>query len=803
MAEQGGRSFGNDGPPKALANQILRTLLTDLQRQYPDVVVVSDARKNLYTPTRLPFATRTFDALQLPADGGRARGFSATVKEASPVAIRLQQLDELFAGRLNYTPYDALQALDVAMRHSAAQRFTVVGRNLFNAAGATSLGEGAELWFGYFQSLRATQNRLVVNLDLAATAFVEAMDVTSYLSETLALRQLPTTLAKHQHAAFSKAMRGVKVNVTHRPGVKRSYRVNGLSRDAADRTFFETDDGQRLSIAQYFEQTYKLRLRYPKLPCLHVGAPQKKNYLPMEVCHILAGQKCPRKPTDKQVANMIRFTCTPPDKRKRAIEQKLREAGFSTDPTLRAFGLQVDPNMVETTGRQLPPPTIEYSGGARENPRDGAWNMRGKRFNTPAQCKSWAVISMCDPRRCSLGDIQKFFKAVIAQMGQLGMRCPPALPPILWWMLKQRREDAVRGMFQAAVKAATQTFKTAPQIVWMINPVSDAHAYGELKLMSDTEAGVGIVSQCMLSKHIPKCSPQYIANILMKVNTKLGGLNGVISGSLPRVSASRTIIFGADVTHPSPMDKTRPSIAAVTASMDTHFVRHASAIRAQGHRVEQIENLKDMTMELLKQFYRQTHGKPDRIVFYRDGVSEGQFHMVLNHEVTAIREACQALEVGYMPPITFVIVQKRHNTRLFPGDSKDADRSGNVKAGTVVETGICHPIENDFYLMSHAGLQGTSRPTHYHVLLNEIGFTADELQTLTYKLCYTFARCTRSVSMVPSAYYSHLVAFRARFFLVDSSDSGSIVSGFSETAPETDMRMYDVHPAMKGAMYFV
>ncbi|KAI9916307.1 hypothetical protein PsorP6_018160 [Peronosclerospora sorghi] len=202
----------------------------------------------------------------------------------------------------------------------------------------------------------------------------------------------------------------------------------------------------------------------------------------------------------------------------------------------------------------------------------------------------------------------------------------------------------------------------------------------------------------------------------MKVNTKLGGKNGVISGPFPHVSASRTIIFGADVTHPSPMDRTRPSIAAVTASMDANFIRHASSIQAQGHRVEQITNLKEMTMELMKQFYRQTRGKPDRIVSYRDGVSEGQFHMVLNFEVTAIREACQALEVGYMSPITFVIVQKRHNTRLFPDSSKDADRSGNVKAGTVVETGICHPIENDFYLMSHADLQVTSRPTHYHVL---------------------------------------------------------------------------------------
>ncbi|KAG6611995.1 Argonaute1 (AGO1) [Phytophthora cinnamomi] len=799
MAEAG-RSFGNDGPPKALAGKIMAALMRELARQFPDAALVSDARKNIYAPRRLPFRQQEFGALALPDDGGRAREFSAVVKEADPVAVRMQQLDELFAGRLNYTPYDALQALDVALRHSASQRLTAVGRNLFSGVGAKTLGEGAELWFGYYQSLRPTQSRLVVNLDLAATAFVEARSVTDYLCETLALRQLPASLNRFQHKDFSKAVRGVKVNVTHRPGVRRSYRVNGLSKDSAENTFFQTDDGQRVSVVQYFQRAYNLRLRYPKLPCLHVGAPQKKNYLPMEVCHIMAGQKCPRKATDKQVANMIRFTCTPPDQRKRAIEHKFQEAGFNSDPTLRAFGLEVDPNMVETTGRQLPPPTIEYSGGARENPRDGAWNMRGKKFHAPAQFKSWAVISMCDPNRCSLGSIQAFFKAVMGQMGQLGMRCPRTPPPIL---LKQNRQDSVRNMFQTAVSEATRTFNAKPDIVWMINPVTDARAYGELKLMSDTEAGMGIVSQCMLSKHIPKCNPQYIANILMKVNTKLGGKNGVISGSLPQVSASRTIIFGADVTHPSPMDKTRPSIAAVTASMDANFIRHASTIRAQGHRVEQIMNLKEMTMELMKQFYRSTHGKPDRIVFYRDGVSEGQFHMVLNYEVTAIREACQALEKGYMPPITFVIVQKRHNTRLFPSNRNEADRSGNVKAGTVVDSGICHPIENDFYLMSHAGLQGTSRPTHYHVLLDEIGFTADELQTLTYKLCYTFARCTRSVSMVPSAYYSHLVAFRARHFLVDGSDTASTVSGYSDAAPETDTRMYDVHQSMKGAMYFV
>ncbi|KAL4117398.1 hypothetical protein PRIC2_011389 [Phytophthora ramorum] len=49
-------------------------------------------------------------------------------------------------------------------------------------------------------------------------------------------------------------------------------------------------------------------------------------------------------------------------------------------------------------------------------------------------------------------------------------------------------------------------------------------AYGELNTTCSFRVGhdLGIVSQCMLAKHIPKCNPQYIANILMKVNTKLG-----------------------------------------------------------------------------------------------------------------------------------------------------------------------------------------------------------------------------------------------------------------------------------------
>lgn len=122
-------------------------------------------------------------------------------------------------------------------------------------------------------------------------------------------------------------------------------------------------------------------------------------------------------------------------------------------------------------------------------------------------------------------------------------------------------------------------------------------------------------------------------------------------------------------------------------------------------------------------------------------------------------------------------------------------KSGNIPAGTTVDTSITHPFEFDFYLCSHAGIQvtadgrdavlcsvlpsvasaatpslfpqGTSRPSHYYVLWDDNRFTADELQILTYQLCHTYVRCTRSVSIPAPAYYARLVAFRARYHLVD------------------------------------
>ncbi|XP_063946500.1 protein argonaute 10-like isoform X3 [Daucus carota subsp. sativus] len=101
-----------------------------------------------------------------------------------------------------------------------------------------------------------------------------------------------------------------------------------------------------------------------------------------------------------------------------------------------------------------------------------------------------------------------------------------------------------------------------------------------------------------------------------------------------------------------------------------------------------------MTRDYLMAFYQQTELRPKRIIFYRDGVSEGQFNQVLLKEMDAIR----TVDVFYF------LSARRCNQIIYNG-RKSTDRSGNISPGTVVNMTICHPTEFDFYLCSHAGIQ--------------------------------------------------------------------------------------------------
>jgi eukaryotic translation initiation factor 2C len=118
------------------------------------------------------------------------------------------------------------------------------------------------------------------------------------------------------------------------------------------------------------------------------------------------------------------------------------------------------------------------------------------------------------------------------------------------------------------------------------------------------------------------------------------------------------MLFGADVTHPTPDAKISESIAAVVGSLDKDCCFYAARLYAQrtprGQAYEMIHDLDKMVLDLLKEHHNKNKMFPKRIVFFRDGVSEGQFSLVLRFEINKIRTACQQIHQGYKPAITYI-----------------------------------------------------------------------------------------------------------------------------------------------------
>lgn len=753
-----------------------------------------DGEASLYYPKRMSWSSRV-EIVELPD-----RRDKFTVKIEHVAVVSMSTLLAFLDGQDIDIPQDAIQALDVVLRTTPIATCTTIGSSFFSGKNTVPLDAGAEIWFGYHQSLRPAHGRLLVNLDIAASCFRKPQPVMELVA-SVTKNPLGQILDVNRGALRAELV-GVKVFVTHRNEFKRRYIIRDIAKENALQAHFDVDDGaRRTNVAEYFLERYQVRLRYPNLPLLVVGSKQKPTYLPIEVCNVLGGERI-NKLAPAQTASMIKKTATNLTVRLQHVQNAINERFYDRDPALKDFGIRVNQQLLHIDGRVLEPPTITYKPTSRNKavkPNVGVLQPRDAQMYVSNPINHWGCLVI--ETRAREQEVMNFLKVLNGAGKEHGVAFQR---PVLIPHRPQRRSAPdYREIIMRAIQQVQQTTKGQPQLLLIILPFGDPSAYGEIKRVCDTV--LDVPSQCMQSKNMQRANPMYARNLLLKINARTGGVNNILSPSPSSdfLFSKPAIVFGADVSHAAPFSKL-PSLAAVVASMDAFPFRYEVETRVQRSRQEIIEDLKSMAMNLLKRFHISTKGKkPERILFYRDGVSEGQFEYVLKHELNALRTACSELEANYSPKITFVIVQKRHHARFFVNgaSSREADRSGNVPAGTVVDTNVVHPRQFDFYLVAHGGIQGTSRPTHYHCIFDENNFTADFLQDLTNRMCYLYARCTRSVSLVPAAYYAHLAAFRARYH--SKADELEAMSGSISEASPTFGAIPTVRARTASQMYFI
>ncbi|KAK1280079.1 Protein argonaute 4A [Acorus gramineus] len=423
---------------------------------------------------------------------------------------------------------------------------------------------------------------------------------------------------------------------------------------------------------------------------------------------------------------------------------------------MHACGITISTGFAQLNGRVLQPPKLRVGNGKEIIPQRGRWCLNNERVYEPAKIKRWAIVNFSATNKSF-----QVFEQLVKCAKQKGLLVEP--------LLKIFEEDShwtkcsltvrVDQMFQQMRKALSDN---PPEFVLCIlAKKNNDNIYGPWKKRCVVEHG--IVTQCLA---LPKLNDRsYMTNLVLDINAKLGGLNFVVPiECLPlisQVSKVPTMILGLDITRGGTYQPNMPFFATVVGSRQWPSIsRYVATVRVQSPKFQMIDFLfnpqpnnedKGIIWELFQEFYTSSGGqKPEQIFIFRSGAYDSQFDQVLNIELDQIIQACRfQSRFEKLPKFTVIVAQKKHWTKFFLKSS-----SYNVPPGTVVDTGVCHPRYNDFYMCSHAGIIGTSRPTHYHVLLNEIGFSADALQELVLALSHSYQRSTTAVSIGILDFYS-------------------------------------------------
>ncbi|KAH9040357.1 ribonuclease H-like domain-containing protein [Lactarius pseudohatsudake] len=688
-----------------------------------------DGKKNLFSvgPLKIQGTAAEFvvGMSDRPQPPGSTRGqFRVRLTKVNDINIS-QRANDILTGGSDVSQI-AVTFLQIVMRQAPMLKTTTYNsRSVFTSEKKKPLSGGFNLWNGFFQSVRPTIHGLVVNVDVSHAIIYEEMPVLdwacAFLSKFSARRQRvqPHDLERltlEDLKLLKSHLKGVRVTVTVPAGGRRPARpIKDLHEDAGNYAFMKGDE--ETTIKDYYNEKYGFRLRFPRLSARSlVGQMYKKVLFPEQMSEVL--QHATRSPRDF--------------------------LDYKNSPFFSQIGMQVDVRPMETAARLLQPPDITIQrfhsrplcASGEQTGTHGVWNVVRRQFFKPAPRSLWTVVS---------------FATQVSpwETSEVVMRLKHAARSGVLRLLAGRVASAAGG-----VERSAWCQQRPPCLVLVVLPDSAAAQRKAVKAWGDVTRQVA--TQCVKTMKFRNPNDQYCNT----VNVKLGGINShPVNQIFNGLNKEPTMVVGADVTHPGPGQ-------ASVSSFDHTFSRYAAFTKVQAPRMEVIEELEDMFFTAL-------------LIFYRDGVSDGEFQAVEEVEIKALSEAWNrfaelpeaGIPKGIPVPLLFIVVGKRHHLRFFQGPGP------NIKDKTGIYMAVANPHKMDFYLQSHPGLKEvTSRPSHYVVLYNKLGFSIDIIQQISYFLCHAYARCTRSVS-IPAP----IVCSRAGFYLDEGlgfSDSGGSGPGF-------------------------
>ncbi|KAI6220615.1 hypothetical protein M3Y99_01599800 [Aphelenchoides fujianensis] len=448
----------------------------------------------------------------------------------------------------------------------------------------------------------------------------------------------------------------------------------------------------------------------------------------------------------------------------------LRALGMTNSNALSQAHIAIAEQAMEMAGHRFDAPDVQYAD--RKSVLDfvkGSWGT-GKYFR-PASIRKWGIYNF---RRAGdrggndmrMQDLRTFHDAFLLFCQQKGVQIGRANDARDIVVSDGKREE------HAEIKTLMENAAAGGcQFVLYVTGKADISIHHTLKYF---EQQTGIITQNVTAATARQCAGigeapkrQILENVVNKTNMKNGGINYTVSMEGARkdlvehdlfIGVSSNVSGGGFEGHAK-----HPTVVGYAANDLKHSIEYSgNYIFQEPLRDEKVKVIMKIVETAVTRFKENRGAFPKRVFLYRNSSSEGSFDFVMRYEIPLVREVLK--ETGAQ--LVFVVATRLHNVRLTPArppadpNAKNSER--NLRVGTCVDTTITNPCIPEFFLLGHVGELGTAKVPRYDVLHNEPNIDMEDLQRITFHLCFGHQIVNRPTSLPTPIFVASEMAKRGR-----------------------------------------
>lgn len=468
----------------------------------------------------------------------------------------------------------------------------------------------------------------------------------------------------------------------------KTYRIDDVDFNSSPSSTFKKKE-KDVSYRDYYREKYNLEIRdinqpmllsNPKACDLRAGRTQVLFLIP-ELCRATGITEKMRSNFHMMKAMANHTQMDPENRRKRLLEftKRLQQSEKSAQQ-LTAFNTEIEDKLVTFNGRALNQELMIFGNGKTAMNDDRVdWTnpMKMNPMFSSVPLKRWIFIY---PRKC-LSESEEFLKMIVKVAS--GMQYELANPKII---------EMIDDRLSTYTQQVEDAIRLDPKFIMIVVPNNAADRYAAIKRLTCVDRAIPtqiIVRKTMIPKKGNMASVMSIATkVLVQVNCKLGGIPWTI-----KLPIKGMMSIGFDVTHDT--RNRNMSYGAFIATMDLKDCQNCQYYSAVSPHKNGEEISSNMVVHMIKalRVYQAQHGTlPERIFFYRDGVGDGQIEYILSQEVSRLDVKLKEIYLkaggGAVPKFSFIVVNKRLNTRIFLNEDSNVR---NPVSGTVVDNTITLP----------------------------------------------------------------------------------------------------------------